>query len=103
MEREVVIALANSPGVLDFYVRIAWKSWVLKSARIRVSLFPPGGLEEQLGCQIMPRTVSSAAMLTSGCELSALTGLNVLPKSPPMARALSFGPQSPSLLFIRCK
>src|SRR5215469_11540980 len=26
MEREIVIALANSPGVLDFYVWIAWKS-----------------------------------------------------------------------------
>jgi hypothetical protein len=26
MEREVVIAVANSPGVLDFYVWIAWKS-----------------------------------------------------------------------------
>jgi hypothetical protein len=30
MEREIVIALANSPGVLDFYIWIAWKSWVLK-------------------------------------------------------------------------
>jgi hypothetical protein len=26
MEREIVIALANSPGVLDFYIWIAW-SW----------------------------------------------------------------------------
>jgi hypothetical protein len=52
MEREVVIALANSPGVLDFYVWIAWKSWVLKSPRAYVPLFSPGGLKEQLGCQI---------------------------------------------------
>jgi hypothetical protein len=52
MEREVVIALANSPGVLDFYVWIAWKSWVLKSAEIRVPLFSPDGLKQQLGCQI---------------------------------------------------
>jgi hypothetical protein len=52
MEREVVIALANSPGVLDFYIWIAWKSWVLKSARIRVPLFSFGGLKEHLGCQI---------------------------------------------------
>ena len=52
MEREIVIALANSPGVLDFYVWIAWRSWVLKSATARVPLFAAGGLKEQLGCQI---------------------------------------------------
>ena len=52
MEREIVIALANSPGVLDFYIWIAWKSWVLKSTTIRVPLFSLGGLKEQLGCQI---------------------------------------------------
>jgi hypothetical protein len=52
MEREIVIALANSPGVLDFYVWIAWRSWVLKSATVRVPIFAEGGLKEQLGCQI---------------------------------------------------
>jgi hypothetical protein len=52
MEREVAIALANSPGVLDFYIWIAWKSWVLKSGRTRVPLVTAGGLKEQLGCQI---------------------------------------------------
>jgi hypothetical protein len=54
MEREVVIGLANSPGVLDFYIWIAWRSWVLKSGRTYVPLFSPGGLKEQLGCQIHP-------------------------------------------------
>jgi hypothetical protein len=54
MEREVVIALANSPGVLDFYVWIAWKSWVLKTARVSVPLFTSGGLRDQLGCRIHP-------------------------------------------------
>jgi len=54
MEREIVIALANSPGVLDFYIWIAWRSWVLKSGKIRVPLFSPGGLKEQLGCHIHP-------------------------------------------------
>ena len=54
MEREVVSALSNSPGVLDFYIWIAWKSWVLKSGTTRVPLFSPGGLKEQLGCQIHP-------------------------------------------------
>lgn len=54
MEREVVIALANSPGVLDFYVWLAWKTWVLKTGKISIPLFWPGGLREQLGCQIHP-------------------------------------------------
>ena len=54
MEREVIIALANSPGVLDFYVWIAWKSWVLKAGEASVSLFSVGGLRDQLGCRIHP-------------------------------------------------
>ena len=54
MEREIVIALANSPGVLDFHVWISWKSWVLKSGKIRVPLFSPSGLKQQLGCHIHP-------------------------------------------------
>jgi hypothetical protein len=54
MEREVVIALASSPGVLDFYVWIAWKSWVVKAGEVRISLFSPGGLRDQLGCRIHP-------------------------------------------------
>jgi hypothetical protein len=54
MEREVVIALANSRRVLDFCIWMAWKSWVLKSARAYVPLFSPGGLKKQLGCQIHP-------------------------------------------------
>jgi hypothetical protein len=48
MEREVVIALANSPGVLDFYVWIAWRSWVLKSGNIRVPIVSSGGSKDQL-------------------------------------------------------
>jgi Plasmid encoded RepA protein len=54
IEREVVIALANSPGALDFYVWIAWKSWVLKGSKISIPLFSPGGLREQLGRGIHP-------------------------------------------------
>lgn len=54
MEREVVNALANCPGVLDFYVWIAWKSWVLKTGAVRIPLFSPGGLRDQLGCRIHP-------------------------------------------------
>src|SRR5215467_338427 len=41
MEREVVIALASSPGVLDFYIWIAWKSWVLKTRKVSIPLFVP--------------------------------------------------------------
>jgi hypothetical protein len=52
MEREIVIALANSPGVLDFYIWITWRSWVLKSGKAYVPLFSSGGLKDQLRCQI---------------------------------------------------
>jgi hypothetical protein len=54
MEREVVIALANSPGVLDFYIWIAWRSWTVRSGKIRVPIFSAGGLKEQLGCHMHP-------------------------------------------------
>lgn len=55
IEREVVIALANLLGVLDFYVWIAWKSWVLRGGKTPIPLFTPGGLREQLGCSIHPQ------------------------------------------------
>jgi len=48
------MALANSPGVLDFYIWIVWRSWVLKSGRTYVPPFSRGGLQEQLSCQIHP-------------------------------------------------
>src|SRR5215472_5388651 len=54
MEREVVVALANSPGVVDFYVWLAWKSWVLKTGKALIPLFAPGGLRDQLGCRMHP-------------------------------------------------
>ena len=54
MEKEVVIALANSPDVLDFYVWLAWKSWGLKGVKTSIPLFAAGGLREQLGCRIHP-------------------------------------------------
>jgi hypothetical protein len=50
VEREVVIALAGSPGVLDFYIWMAWKTWTLNHDQTRIPLFSPGGLREQLGC-----------------------------------------------------
>ena len=67
MEREVVIAMAHSPGVLDFYIWIAWKSWVLKSGRTYVPFFSPGGLKDQLGCQIYPESRFLRRKLISGC------------------------------------
>lgn len=52
VEREIVIALAGSPGVLDFYIWIAWKTWTLNHEQARIPLFSPGGLREQLGCRL---------------------------------------------------
>jgi len=49
VEREVVAALANAPGVLDLYLWLAWKTWSLKSTYARIPLFGAGGLSNQLG------------------------------------------------------
>jgi hypothetical protein len=49
VEREVVAALAHSPGVLDFYIWIVWKSWTVNGCPARIPIFSPGGLTEQLG------------------------------------------------------
>ena len=49
VEREVVAALANAPGVLDFYVWLVWKSWSLRGRTARIPLLGTGGLTDQLG------------------------------------------------------
>ena len=49
VEREVLAVLANAPGVLDFYVWLAWKSFTLRGHRARIPLLGPSGLAAQLG------------------------------------------------------
>jgi hypothetical protein len=49
VEREVVALLSNSPGTLDLYVRVVWKTWSLSAHSVRIPLFTPGGLADQLG------------------------------------------------------
>jgi hypothetical protein len=51
VEREAVAALANAPGLLDFYLWMVWKSWTVHEQPARVPLFGPSGLCEQLGAQ----------------------------------------------------
>jgi len=41
--------LANAPGVLDFYVWLAWKSFTLRGHAARIPLLGPCGLAAQLG------------------------------------------------------
>lgn len=48
-EREVIAALANAPGALDFYLWVLWRSWTLNGAPVRVPITGPGGLSDQLG------------------------------------------------------
>ncbi|MGH9449726.1 MAG: replication protein RepA, partial [Terriglobia bacterium] len=48
VERNVVAALANAPGVLDFYMWLVWKTWTLKSSAV-IPLVAERGLNEQLG------------------------------------------------------
>lgn len=49
VERHIVASLANTPGLLDFYVWIVWKSWTLKSGPAQIPLFGSQGLQGQLG------------------------------------------------------
>ncbi len=50
IERRVVAALANAPGMLDLYVWLVWRSWSLELGRqARVPLFGSTGLCQQLG------------------------------------------------------
>jgi hypothetical protein len=49
VEREVVALPANAPGVLDLYVWLVWKTWSLRVHSVRIPLFTPGGLADQLG------------------------------------------------------
>jgi Plasmid encoded RepA protein len=49
VEREVLAALANAPGVLDFYVWLAWKTFTLRGRTAQIPLFGPSGLAAQLG------------------------------------------------------
>lgn len=48
-EREVIAALANAPGALDFYLWVLWRSWTVNGAPVRVPITAPGGLCDQLG------------------------------------------------------
>ena len=41
--------LANAPGVLDFYVWLAWKSFTQRGQAARIPLLGPHGLAAQLG------------------------------------------------------
>jgi len=49
VERNVVVALANAPGVLDFYMWLAWRSWTIKVGCVSVPLIAERGLNQQLG------------------------------------------------------
>jgi Plasmid encoded RepA protein len=50
IERRVVAALANAPGILDLYVWLVWRTWSLEAGRqARVPLPGITGLIQQLG------------------------------------------------------
>jgi len=49
VEREVVAALANAPGALDFYIWLVWKSWSVRGRATRIPLVGSCGLTDQLG------------------------------------------------------
>jgi hypothetical protein len=49
VEREVISSLAHAPGILDFYLWLAWKSWTVNGRPVQIQLAGPGGLSQQLG------------------------------------------------------
>jgi hypothetical protein len=49
VERQVIAALANAPGVLDFYMWLVWRSWTIKAGCISIPLVAERGLNGQLG------------------------------------------------------
>jgi hypothetical protein len=49
VERGVVAALANAPGVLDFYIWLVWKGWTINGRPATIPLIAEYGLNEQLG------------------------------------------------------
>lgn len=54
VEREVIAAFAHSPGILDFYLWLAWKSWVITGSSAFVPLCTASGLSCQLGTREYP-------------------------------------------------
>jgi hypothetical protein len=50
----VVAALAHSPGVLDFYLWLVWRSWAVNGGPAFVPLFTASGLSCQLGTREYP-------------------------------------------------
>jgi hypothetical protein len=53
-EREVVAALAHAPGILDFYIWLVWRSWIVNGSSAHVPLFTDPGLCSQLGTTEYP-------------------------------------------------
>jgi hypothetical protein len=49
VEREAIACLAHAPGTLDFCIWLVWKTWTVTSASVRIPLFGPHGLSQQLG------------------------------------------------------
>ena len=49
VEREAIACLAHAPGTLDFYIWLVWKTWTVNRASVRIPLFGPHGLSQQLG------------------------------------------------------
>ena len=51
LEREVIVARAIAPDILDFYLWLGWKSWALNRKPSFISLLRPNGHDFQLGTQ----------------------------------------------------
>ncbi len=67
---EAVRLLAASPGALDFYLWLTYRSFTAKSSQL-IPLFGPQGLQVQLGCQEYSRPRRFRAMLAQWLNMVA--------------------------------
>jgi hypothetical protein len=82
VERHVVAALAHSPGVLDLYLWIGWKSWTVNAQPAQVPLNGPAGLSQQLGTREYSRSRRFRGRLISWLRQSEPFSLPAPLRSP---------------------
>jgi hypothetical protein len=81
VEREVVSSLAHTPGVLDFYLWIAWKAWTVNGSPSRIPITGHGGLCDQLGTVPYSVPPSVRHAMTSPTRLDFNVTLGGFPQS----------------------
>jgi hypothetical protein len=85
VEREVVAALAQAPGVLDFYVWLVWKSCTVNGRPVSILSSPSTVLTSKSVALNTHSRDSSASKSGLGSTTSSHSGLSARPFCPPTA------------------